>query len=60
MFSYLPSILARFEAYGRTRKIGLEARRQFVQPIGAWFAQVGKLHQVIHMWHYDVCPSQDG
>lgn len=36
------------------RKIGLEARRKFVQPIGAWFSQVGELHQVIHMWHYEV------
>jgi hypothetical protein len=31
---------------------GLEARRRFVEPIGAWFAQVGKLHQVHHMWQY--------
>ncbi|PLW14493.1 hypothetical protein PCANC_05572 [Puccinia coronata f. sp. avenae] len=31
---------------------GLEARRKFVEPIGAWFAQVGRLHQVHHMWQY--------
>ncbi|KAI9602589.1 hypothetical protein H4Q26_001879 [Puccinia striiformis f. sp. tritici PST-130] len=30
---------------------GLEARRKFVEPIGAWFAQVGR-HQVHHMWQY--------
>ncbi|CAD6583015.1 MAG: hypothetical protein CYPHOPRED_002212 [Cyphobasidiales sp. Tagirdzhanova-0007] len=35
-------------------RIGLEARRKFVEPIGAWFSQVGELHQVLHMWHYDV------
>lgn len=31
---------------------GLEARRKFVEPIGAWFSQVGRLHQVHHMWQY--------
>lgn len=31
---------------------GLEARRQFVQPIGAWFSQLGDLNQVHHMWSY--------
>ncbi|KAH9809052.1 hypothetical protein DFH28DRAFT_1191761 [Melampsora americana] len=31
---------------------GLEACRKFVEPIGAWFAQVGRLHQVHHMWQY--------
>ncbi|KAJ3224564.1 hypothetical protein HK099_008245 [Clydaea vesicula] len=29
---------------------GLEARRQFVQPIGAWFSQIGHLNVVHHMW----------
>ncbi|KZT08669.1 NIPSNAP-domain-containing protein [Laetiporus sulphureus 93-53] len=31
---------------------GLEARRKFVEPVGAWFSQVGRLHQVHHMWQY--------
>lgn len=34
------------------RRIGLDARRKFVEPIAAFFSQVGELHQVIHMWHY--------
>jgi len=31
---------------------GIEARRKFVAPVGAWFSQVGSLHQVYHMWQY--------
>ncbi|KAJ3102203.1 hypothetical protein HDU97_000700 [Phlyctochytrium planicorne] len=33
-------------------KKGLEARRQFVQPVGAWFAQLGDLNYVHHLWAY--------
>jgi len=31
---------------------GLECRRQFCEPVGAWFAQVGALNVVHHMWQY--------
>ncbi|KAL5036332.1 hypothetical protein BDEG_24272 [Batrachochytrium dendrobatidis JEL423] len=31
---------------------GLEARSKFVQPIGAWFSQLGHLNYVHHMWAY--------
>jgi len=31
---------------------GIEARRKFVAPVGAWFSQVGRLHEVHHMWQY--------
>ncbi|KAF8921923.1 hypothetical protein CPB85DRAFT_1209757 [Mucidula mucida] len=31
---------------------GIDARRKFVAPVGAWFSQVGRLHQVHHMWQY--------
>lgn len=34
-------------------RIGLDARKKFVEPIAAFFSQVGELHQVIHMWHYE-------
>ncbi|GAA98598.1 uncharacterized protein L969DRAFT_95172 [Mixia osmundae IAM 14324] len=37
---------------------GLEARRKFVEPIGAWFAQIGSLHNVVHMWQYDSLESR--
>ncbi|WVQ85111.1 hypothetical protein IAT38_007276 [Cryptococcus sp. DSM 104549] len=31
---------------------GLEARRKFVEPVGAFFSQVGQLHEVHHLWQY--------
>lgn len=31
---------------------GIEARRKFVAPVGAWFSQIGRLHQVHHLWQY--------
>lgn len=38
---------------GFSRRKGIEARRKFVAPIGAWFSQVGRLHQVHHLWQYE-------
>ncbi|KAF4611750.1 hypothetical protein D9613_004249 [Agrocybe pediades] len=35
-----------------TWRRGIEARRKSVAPVGAWFSQVGNLHQVHHMWQY--------
>ncbi|KAF6766697.1 NIPSNAP-domain-containing protein [Ephemerocybe angulata] len=35
-----------------TWRRGIEARRQFVAPVGAWFSQVGRLHQTHHLWQY--------
>ncbi|GAA5900290.1 hypothetical protein JCM6882_002298 [Rhodosporidiobolus microsporus] len=35
-------------------RVGLEARLATGHyPVGAWFSQVGPLHQVNHMWQYD-------
>ncbi|CAO3654830.1 unnamed protein product [Mucor hiemalis] len=31
---------------------GLECRRQFCEPVGAWFTQLGELNTVYHMWTY--------
>ncbi|CAJ0837880.1 16224_t:CDS:10 [Entrophospora sp. SA101] len=31
---------------------GLECRRQFCEPVGAWFSQLGFLNCVHHMWQY--------
>ncbi|KAF7311127.1 NIPSNAP domain-containing protein [Mycena chlorophos] len=36
-----------------TWRAGIEARRKFVAPVGAWFSQVGRLHQVHHLWQYE-------
>lgn len=35
-----------------TWRRGIEARKKFVAPVGAWYSQVGRLHQVHHMWQY--------
>lgn len=34
------------------RRKGLECRRQFCEPVGAWFTQLGELNTVYHMWTY--------
>jgi len=44
-----PGTLLEWEA---TWRKGIEARKKFVQPVGAWYAQVGRLHQVYHLWQY--------
>ncbi|OZJ03006.1 hypothetical protein BZG36_04677 [Bifiguratus adelaidae] len=31
---------------------GLEYRRRYCEPVGAWFSQLGKLNTVHHMWTY--------
>lgn len=36
----------------RHRRKGLECRRQFCEPVGAWFSQLGQLHTTYHMWTY--------
>ena len=33
-------------------KSGLEVRRKYCQPVGAWFSQLGHLNKVHHMWVY--------
>jgi len=33
-------------------KKGIDARRKFVEPMGAWFSHVGRLHEVHHLWQY--------
>ncbi|KAI0081075.1 NIPSNAP-domain-containing protein [Panus rudis PR-1116 ss-1] len=36
-----------------TWRKGIEARRKFgLTPVAAWFSQVGRLHQVYHLWQY--------
>jgi len=44
-----PGTLLEWEA---TWRQGIEARRKFVEPVGAWFSQVGRLHYVYHLWQY--------
>ncbi|KAJ3481582.1 hypothetical protein NLI96_g7562 [Meripilus lineatus] len=35
-----------------TWRKGIDARRGVVEPVGAWFSQLGRLHQVYHLWQY--------
>ena len=32
---------------------GLQARRQVMTPVGAWFSQIGHLNTVTHIWQFD-------
>ncbi|MCO5565583.1 hypothetical protein L7F22_019257 [Adiantum nelumboides] len=45
-----PGMLLEWETNWRR---GLEARKRFVQPIAAYFSQIGQLHTVQHIWRYD-------
>jgi len=44
-----PGTLLEWES---TWRRGIEARKKLLSPVGAWFSQIGKLHQVHHMWQY--------
>ncbi|KAF8588908.1 NIPSNAP-domain-containing protein [Ramaria rubella] len=44
-----PGTLLQWES---TWRRGIEARKKLVAPVGAWFSQVGRLHQVHHLWQY--------
>ncbi|KAG2202651.1 hypothetical protein INT47_002083 [Mucor saturninus] len=45
----LPGRLLEWEMNWRK---GLECRKQFCEPVGAWFTQLGELNTVYHMWTY--------
>ncbi|GAA5975404.1 hypothetical protein JCM10908_005151 [Rhodotorula pacifica] len=50
-YDLYPGSLLEWEQHWR---VGLEARVATGHyPIGAWFSQIGHLHQVHHMWQYD-------
>lgn len=44
-----PGSLMEWEMYWRQ---GLECRRKVMEPIGAWFAGVGQLNRVYHIWQF--------
>lgn len=50
----LLQITCMFDSHTHTfiRRKGLECRRQFCEPVGAWFTQLGELNTVYHMWTY--------
>lgn len=49
-FLLVPYLARLISLFGR--RLGIEARRKFVEPVGAWFSQVGRLNNVHHMWQY--------
>jgi len=44
-----PGALLQWETAWRA---GIEARKKLMAPVGAWYSQVGRLHQVHHLWQY--------
>ncbi|KDQ63122.1 hypothetical protein JAAARDRAFT_168615 [Jaapia argillacea MUCL 33604] len=48
-YQLTPGTLLEWE---HTWRRGIEARRKLVTPVGAWFSQLGRLHQAHHMWQY--------
>ncbi|KAI9189446.1 hypothetical protein H9P43_000879 [Blastocladiella emersonii ATCC 22665] len=38
--------------WGQEWRKGVEARRNYCTPIGAWFSQLGELNRVHHLWFY--------
>ncbi|KAH8990135.1 NIPSNAP-domain-containing protein [Lactarius hatsudake] len=50
-----PGTLLEWEA---TWRRGIDARRKLVRPVGAWYAQIGRLHQVYHLWQYQNLESR--
>ena len=44
-----PGMLMEWESEWRK---GVEARKQIIQPLGAWFSQIGDLNMVHHLWFY--------
>jgi hypothetical protein len=54
-YSLRPGKLLEWESAWRT---GIEARKKTMAPVGAWFSQIGKLHQVHHIWQYDSLDSR--
>ncbi|KAF7721200.1 hypothetical protein EC973_005118 [Apophysomyces ossiformis] len=48
-YNLKPGRLLEWEMHWRK---GLECRKQFCEPVGAWFSQLGELNTVHHMWTY--------
>jgi hypothetical protein len=48
-YTLKPGALLEWE---HTWRQGIEARKKLLSPVGAWFSQIGELHQVHHMWQY--------
>lgn len=38
---------------------GIEHRRQVMEPVGAWFSQIGNLNRVHHLWQFRSLEDRD-
>uniref|UniRef100_A0A060T3Y1 ARAD1C37334p n=1 Tax=Blastobotrys adeninivorans TaxID=409370 RepID=A0A060T3Y1_BLAAD len=48
-YDLMPGKLLEWEQYW---KKGIECRRQVMEPVGAWFTQLGSLNRVRHLWQF--------
>lgn len=48
-YDLTPGKLLEWEQYW---KKGIECRRQVMEPVGAWFTQLGSLNRVRHLWQF--------
>lgn len=48
-YDLIPGKLLEWEQYWRQ---GIECRRQVMEPVGAWFYQLGQLNRVCHLWQF--------
>ncbi|BFZ58676.1 hypothetical protein PYCC9005_005740 [Savitreella phatthalungensis] len=49
-YTVVPGKLLEWEKHWQQ---GLQARRQVMTPVGAWFSQLGELNTVTHIWQFD-------
>lgn len=49
-YTIVPGGLLEWE---RHWQVGLQARKQVMKPVGAWFSQLGKLNTVTHLWNFE-------
>lgn len=49
-YTLVPGSLLEWERHWQG---GLQARKQVMTPVGAWFSQLGKLNTVTHIWQFD-------
>ena len=45
-------VVVRVHGLTWARRRGLDVRRKYCEPVGAWFSQLGDLNKVHHMWIY--------
>ncbi|KAK9455097.1 hypothetical protein V1511DRAFT_499446, partial [Dipodascopsis uninucleata] len=48
-YNLMPGRLLEWES---SWKKGIECRRQVMEPVGAWFTQLGELNRVHHLWQF--------